>query len=160
MAISAPCLSQTSPVGCPGSTAAAAAVEEPGGKDGRDLFQTVPREKPLPTSSTLYARSVASGLWPRESGSQGSVVFARQMRGGPGASPTFGFGGPLDQLFFFFEVDGVQFESVAVYLILEAKINQGNRNPLRKYEHTSGPRKPPTSSQGALTPRPKNWRSL
>ena len=61
---------------------------------------------------------------------------------------------------FFSEVDGVQFESVAVYLILEAKINQGNRKSLRKYEHASGPRKPPTSSQGALTSRPKNWRSL
>ena len=83
------------------------------------MFQTVPREKPPPTSSALHARSVASGLWRRESGNQGSLVFARQMRGGPGACPTFGFGGPLDQLIFFPKSIGVQFQSVAVYLILE-----------------------------------------
>ena len=110
MAISAPYLSQTSPVGCPGSTAAAAAVEEPGGKDGRDLFQTVPREKPPPTSSALYARSVASGLWRRESGNQGSLVFACQVHGGPGARPGTRWTSC------FVKIDGVQFLIVAGYL--------------------------------------------
>ena len=115
---------------------------------------TAPAEKQYIARAVCGKWSVATGV--RKSG---LCCLRTPNAWGPRGVSDFWFRGPAGPAVFF-EVDGVQFESVAVYLILEAKINQGNRNSLRKYEHTSGPRKPPTSSQGALTPRPKNWRSL